>query len=65
MEDLIGRLQDDDISIVTIEAITDIDNPDQHIQSLLVSFVIIFWIKNVCNEIIYDIMIIQTVAWYA
>ena len=36
MNDLIRLLEEADIHILTVEAVSDTDNPDQHIQSLLV-----------------------------
>ncbi|XP_072037334.1 gamma-aminobutyric acid type B receptor subunit 2-like [Amphiura filiformis] len=36
MNDLIRRLEDANINILTVEAVSDTSNPDQHIQSLLI-----------------------------
>ena len=39
MNDLIRLLVDANINILTVEAVSDTDNPDQHILSLLVSHI--------------------------
>ena len=41
MNDLIRLLAEADINILTVEAVSDTDNLDQHIQSLLVSLMFI------------------------
>ena len=50
MRNLIRLLEDADIQILTIEAISDIDNPDQHVLSLLVRVVLLIVSFNVLTK---------------